>query len=343
MRLYLTGAFEHMDTRVGFGNASYHIYRSLRELGLDPQIKDLNSFDPYEADIEISFDQPSKYSFMCPTSYKIGYTPWESTGLMPGWINALSNVDEIWSPCQWNGRLFAEFFPDKPSFVYQHGLDHKYRPKKRKYDPEKPFTFLFIGEPYYRKGGEMVARAFIELFGDDPSYRLIIKCTHINTIVVERNGVSGPPDALYENITVMKRMLPASQVLQLYEAADVFVYPTWGEGFGFNPLQAMGMGIPTITTTAWSDYADYITVPISSNLTQSPWQSIHPGDMMKPNYKELRHAMSVARSNHQEWCNIAFKNSFRLHEEFDWLKVTQPTVDRLQKIYENLSSKTLTC
>jgi len=342
MKVYLTGAFEHMDRRVGFGNASYHIYNSMKKLGIDVNVKELGNNTRYEADIEICFDQPHDYKFMCSTSYKIGYTPWESTEFMPAWWNPLHKVDEVWAPNFFTYDVFKNKLPNKKIFTYQHGIDHAYKPRLKKYNSEKPFTFLFIGEPYWRKDGDLVARTFAKLYGNNPDYRLIIKCSKLNTIKLkDEQGFWASPDVLYDNIICITSFLSPEQMIELYDAADVFVYPTWGEGFGFNPLQAIAMGIPTITTTEWCDYRDYITVPIGSNFQTSPWQEIHPGGMYRPNAHDLARVMGEAKENHSDWCKLAFKNSFEVHKKFDWIRVTKPAVHRLKKIYENRELKKL--
>jgi glycosyltransferase involved in cell wall biosynthesis len=341
MKVYLTGAPEHMDVRVGFGNASYHIYNTLKNLGVDVHIKKLNDRTPYEADVEIAFDQPQNYKFMCPTSYKIGYTPWESTEFMPNWYKPMRECDELWTTSEWCYNIFKQKLPDKEIFVYNHGIDHAFRPKKRKYSSDRPFTFLFIGEPYWRKDGDLVARTFAKLYGDNPDYRLIIKGTGMHTIKIKDKTDSyyGSPEALYDNIIAITDYLKPEQVVELYAHADVFVYPTWGEGFGFNPLQALAMGIPVISTYAWSDYSDYITVPIESSFFPSPWPEIHPGFMMKPDHKHLELAMKVAKDMHEKWCGQAFLASLEIHKEYDWVKVTEPAVARLEKIFSSLELK----
>ena len=337
MKVYLTGAFEHLDNHVGFGNASYHIYRTMKALGVDVRVKTLDSPRKYKADIEIAFDQPQRYAFMSQ-GYKIGYTPWESTGFMKDWWKPLYECNEIWTTSNWCKDVFQNNLPGKDIFVYQHGMDHNFSPKKRKLDPDQPLTFLFIGEPFVRKDGQSVAEIFAELYGNDANYRLIIKCTNVNTIQLddERGRLRGAPDAVYNNIIVIRNMLSPAEMISLYDQSDVFVYPSWGEGFGFNPLQAMAMGIPTICTSEWADYKDLITVPIGSIPCLTPWPEIHPGNMLSPNKSELHQAMRVAKVNYREWSNIAYRNSLILHEEFDWMKVTKPAVERLEKIFKTL-------
>ena len=46
------------------------------------------------------------------------------------------------------------------------------------------------------------------------------------------------------------------------------MYPTWGEGFGFIPLQGLASGMPVISTYDWSHYVDYMgPLKLKSKLT----------------------------------------------------------------------------
>ena len=48
------------------------------------------------------------------------------------------------------------------------------------------------------------------------------------------------------------------QVAELYSSVDAFVLPTRGEGWGLAAIQAMSMGLPTITTN-WGGQMEYLT------------------------------------------------------------------------------------
>ena len=104
-------------------------------------------------------------------------------------------------------------------------------------------------------------------------------------------------------------------------------------------MQAMALGIPTISTAAWADYAKYITLPIDSYIAQSPWPELHPGQMFKPDRNQLRRAMMMVKDNYDQLASVAFRNSFKLHEEYNWEKVSTPAVERIQKIFSNLELK----
>jgi glycosyltransferase involved in cell wall biosynthesis len=338
MKIYLTGAYEYMAEEMGFGVGANNVYHSLKAAGLNVICKDKKSNEKYQADIEICSNQPDKYTFLSD-GYKIGYTPWESTEVPASWYWPMKNCDEIWTTSDWCRDVFQRLLPEKKIFTYRHGIEERFAPKKRKYNTKEPFTFLYIGEPYNRKDGQLVVDTFAKLFGNNENYRLIVKGTLRTAIRVTDPSMPGmffTPDMLYNNIKILIEKYTDQEMLALYELADVFVYPTWGEGWGFNPLQAMAMGIPTISTYDWADYKKYITVPIPSSIAKSPWQDIHPGNMYKPDKEYFEDAMKNAKRFHNVWCKKAFKNSFKIHEDYNWEKVTIPAVERLNEIYKNL-------
>jgi glycosyltransferase involved in cell wall biosynthesis len=328
MKVSFTGAPEYMDRNVGYGEASTHILDSFKKLDVECLIKSK------EADIGISFIQPNNYTFG-KDQYKIGYTPWESTEIPWEWENPINNVvDELWTTSPWCAEIFSKH-TNKPIFVYEHGIDKSWTPRKRDFNNSRPFRFLHIGEPSSRKDGQMVVDAFIAAFGGNPKYELIIKCSGINTTKIVdpiTNQVKGSPNAFYKNIKIIEAYLSVEQVNGLYDLCDVIVYPSWGEGFGFIPLQAMAKGIPTICTEGWATYSKYITMPLDSTWWQSPWPSVHPGLLMKPDYAQLKYFMQDVAKDYEYYSALAYKNSFLIHKDYDWLKISKPAVERLKKI-----------
>ena len=51
----------------------------------------------------------------------------------------------------------------------------------------------------------------------------------------------------------------------MYRAADAYVIPTRGEGWGMPITEAMSMGIPAIVT-GWSGTADFVTDRVGYTL-----------------------------------------------------------------------------
>ena len=328
MKVSFTGAPEWMDRRVGFGEASVQIFKSLKDFDIECLVKSK------EPNIGISFTQPVNYSF-AKNQYRIGYTPWESTDIFPTWKDPLNNqIDEFWATSQWCADIFSKH-TNKPIFIYEHGIDDNWIPLKRFSPKSRPFRFLHIGEPANRKDAQMVLDTFIKIFGDNPNVELIFKCSNLSTIKVIdpiTKKVVGSPNAFYKNIKIIESYLSVEQMNGLYDLCDVFVYPSWGEGFGFNPLQSMAKGIPTICTSVWASYAKYITMPLNSIEFPSPWQHTHPGNMFKPDSTHLEFYMQDVFDQYEKYCDIAYKNAFFIHKDYNWSKVSKPAAERLKNI-----------
>ena len=320
----------YMDRQVGYGEASYNIIKSFKHLGVDVEL------EAKKADIEICFADPGNYIFYDSSSYKIGYSAWESSEMSQTFKTNMQYCDEIWGTSEWITDIYKKLFSSKKTFTYQHGVSENWKPKLRK-SANRPFTFLHIGEPAGRKDAQMVVDAFVELFGHNPNYRLVLKCTKMNTTrVTHPRGYLLSPAALYDNIVEISGMLSEEQMDSLYDQCDVFVYPSWGEGFGFNPLQALAKGMPVICVDGWADYKKYITWPLKSKWEISPWQDKHPGYMLKPDKENLKHHMMNSVEEYPKVLTDTFRNAFEIHREYDWIEVTKPAVARLRKIYANL-------
>jgi glycosyltransferase involved in cell wall biosynthesis len=332
MKIAWTGAPEYMDRNVGYGEASFHIFQEFEKQNVQCLIG-----DP-KAKIGISFIQPDLYKFG-KHQYKIGYTPWESTWIPEKWQAPLkSGIDEMWTTSPWCAEVFKQY-TDKPVFVYEHGIEDDWIPLKRTINPSRPFRFLHIGEPYARKDAQMVVRAFTETFGKDPNFELVLKCSRINTTRIfdpETGEINGSPGVFYPNVKIIESFLSNEQMNGLYDLCDAFVYPSWGEGFGFNPLQAMAKGIPTICTSEWATYKRYITAPLNSQKAASPWPIIHPGEMYRPDYDQLAYYMKNIFENYEKYSDLAYKNAFLIHKDYNWKKVSSPAIQRLKEIHENL-------
>jgi glycosyltransferase involved in cell wall biosynthesis len=97
-----------------------------------------------------------------------------------------------------------------------------------------PFTVLFVGGQYLRKGGDLLTSiASLEEFKD----------VQFNIVT---QGYIGQP---LPNITVHTNVQPNScEMRELYRTADVFILPTRADFHSWVCLEAMSMGLPVITT-----------------------------------------------------------------------------------------------
>ena len=307
----------NLNTTVGYGNAGFNMVLSLQALG-----HKVPFLDP-DCPVEIFFSQPEWYEFSNSDAYHIGYTPWESTELPAHWAARMNECDEVWTPSPLIAEWYQQAGVTSRVHVYQHGLDKLWRPKKRKLNGV--IKFMHMGEPAPRKGGQMAVEAFRAAFGDNGDVQLIIKAHDINTIRVRDSGRFGPPQDIYKNVKLIKREMPQEELLNLYYSVDVVVYPSWGEGFGLIPMQALGTGMVTVCTEAWAPYKDFILPEcrLGSKLVQSPWPQMHPGRMFEPDFEQLVYIYRYIYEHIEDLNSAAFKKSFELHEAYDWKKITE--------------------
>jgi glycosyltransferase involved in cell wall biosynthesis len=102
----------------------------------------------------------------------------------------------------------------------------------------------------------------------------------------------------------------------IYNLASLFVYPSFFEGFGFPPLEAMRCGVPVI----------------ASNNSSLP-EVVGDGGMLidpdKPD--EICRAMKEILSN-RELRDILVKKGLEKAAKFDWKKTAQKTLEMMKKM-----------
>ena len=310
----------------GYGYAAYHIVESLKSLG--HQVP----FQSPKAPVQLNFSQPEHFK-MHRNQYQISYTPWESTVIPEKWKTNLSLVDEIWTTSNWCANVFEDN-GYKDVKVFPHGIEPIWKPMKRKDDGV--IKFLHLGEPAPRKAGQMVVDAFSALYGNNPGYSLTIKAYKSNTTRIYNNyidrNIVGLPNEIYKNINIITDELNTEELVKLYHDHDVLVYPSYGEGFGFIPLQALATGMPTICTSGWAHYENYLgPLRLKSELIDSPWPFPHEGKVFEPNYQHLLELMRDVSLNFKAYSGYYYAQSTKIHKEYNWLQLTNNAFSHIFK------------
>jgi len=315
-----------MKNNNGYGHAGTKIVDSLKELGHE------TLFQYSKAPVQLNFSQPD-YFKLHRNQYQISYTPWESTIIPERWRSSLSLVDEIWTTSDWCANVFQDN-GYKDVRVFPHGIDPIWSPRRRR--ESDVIKFLHVGEPAPRKAGQMVVDAFTKLFGNDRRYSLTLKAYNHNTTRIYNNyidkNIIGLPNDIYNNIKIITDNLDVSQLVKLYHDHDVLIYPSYGEGFGFIPLQALATGMPTICTDGWAHYDKYLgPLKLKSELIDSPWPFPHEGKVFEPNYEHLLELMRDVAINFNAYSGYYYAQSTKIHEEYNWLQLTNNSFEHIFK------------
>lgn len=304
----------------GYGYATVNMIDSLTRLGYEVNQNDAT------ADVEIWFDQPHHWKFS-PNTYKVGFHPWESTALLPpskrtnflDWKDVMNQCDEVWTP----SPLIAQWYTERmgvtaPVFVYEHGVDPAWKKEPRQvFDKMK---FLHVGAEASRKGGIETMKAFRAAFPKNNDVELTMKIMSKGWKIPQLNRV---------NIINEKYSLP--DLIGLFHSHHAYVYPSWGEGFGLTPLQAMATGMPTITVPEWAPYRDLLNprLSLSAGLHKTQWPQIHPGLMLKPNFDDIVDAFRYTYEHYDEVHTAAQAAVPKILERYDWLELTRTAFESL--------------
>ena len=290
----------------GFGYAANMCKTSLRELGHEVTWRDPT------ADVEINFIQPHNWHWS-GVDYRIAYLPWESTVFRPGWIDSLNECDEVWTPAPRIAEWMMDAGVKKEPKIYQHGVEAAWSPLERSLDADEPWKLLHHGAEALRKGGNETIQAFQDTLWEENA-QLVLKM-QLDAMNMHDT----------KHIKLYKTKVSLDTLVEIYHECHAMVYPSWGEGFGLAPLQAMATGMPIAVTKGWAPYEHLIPeeLVIDSTLTESPWQDHHPGKMFQPNPEDLRDKLVDMFKNHEKWSKLFYSNAQKVHKEYNWTDLTE--------------------
>lgn len=319
----------NISTKHGYGYAGDRIRDSLTHLGHEVKFHDAS------ADFQINFCQPNLYS-KTKAKYNIGYTPWESTEIPPDWRKGFEQVDEVWTTSPWCKEQYLNLGVKQDVKVFEHGVDSIWSPKKRR--PDGVIKFLHVGEPAPRKAGQMAMEAFVAAFKYRDDVSLTIKSSGPSAIRVysssrrptKPRNILGLPHEVYKNVRVIEDKLSLEDLVSLYHEHDVLVYPSWGEGFGLIPLQALATGMPTICTGSWAPYSRFLgSLFLESRTHSSPWPDIHPGNMYEPSFEHLVELYRKSLAEFEGLTEEFYNQAETVHQEYNWHRLTKNAFEHL--------------
>jgi glycosyltransferase involved in cell wall biosynthesis len=122
-----------------------------------------------------------------------------------------------------------------------------------------------------------------------------------------------------EDNVIFTGFVPDNDLIMLYNAAEIFVYPSLYEGFGLPPLEAMACGTPVIT----SNVSSLPEVVGDAAITVDPY-----------NIDELASAINNILSNSDLQGELSKKGLERA-KQFSWKKTAEETL----KVYEEILAK----
>ena len=186
-------------------------------------------------------------------------------------------IMEVWVPCQFQRKSYKAggVKPHKIRYVPMGTDVETFTPHGTRYrfTEGSEFKFLTIMDVSYRKGPDLLLKAYFEEFKETDDVILILKGYtggadegSKNTI---RNMIKAAKEAAQSRAKVLYLggFLKDSQLPKLHRSADVYVSASRGEGWALPVCQSMATGVPCIVPQH-SAHLDYST-PQNSYLVPS--------------------------------------------------------------------------
>jgi len=301
---------------------------------------------------QVTFHPPRSES---RAGYRVIYTMMETEVVHPDMIKVMSQqYQECWTPTQWNANTFKKSGLTLPIRVMPLGIDpdvyypggHAYMPKAYrltgsgagKYEFPTGFLFIYVCQPSFRKGIEVVIEAFGEAFGSDPETGLIIAST------AHSSSLFTPDKSLKPRIWLLNASLSEKDLAAVYRACQVYVCASRGEGWNLPLMEAAACGLPVIAprTSAHGDLipegcgflfnSDHTTVfPSAKEI--SPWfDGIAFPDFGERSHLELIRLLRMVRNGYNSSLVIASRYKDLVRTKYTWDAAAKNVVDRLKEL-----------
>lgn len=238
----------------------------------------------------------------------------------------IENSDHIITVSEWSKNDIMRFFnvPEERITVIYEAAEPHFKPLDKvkakeflahKYGVKKPFL-LYIGGYSPRKNVTGLINAFAKIAAQDSE---IVLC-----LPGKRDKEQESSELLVEALGLEERVkfigfVPNEDLPYLYSAAEIFVYPSFYEGFGLPPLEAMACG----TATLCSDASCLPEISGKDGLYFSPYNTIEMAEKIWKVLKDERLKEKLA------------KQGLNHAKDFSWAKTARETI----MVYEKLLGK----
>lgn len=177
-------------------------------------------------------------------------------------LEEVSLADYVLCPSRYVASSFVDAgIPEKKCIIIPYGANLKlFMPTLM---PKKGFSILFVGTVGVRKGLIYLFKA-LEIL----SLKYNLKCLLIGSVEEQFRSIMDKYSPLFTHIP----RVPHHQLIEYYNEASVFVFPSLDEGMAYVQLEAMACGLPVICTpnsggdSVISDGIDGFVTPIRDEV-----------------------------------------------------------------------------
>jgi glycosyltransferase involved in cell wall biosynthesis len=223
-------------------------------------------------------------------------TMFETESIPGHWAEWLRPVRRVWVPTQFNVESFERGGVDPDRLRILPGtIDFdRFHPGAEPWDlgESRGFTFVSNFDFQDRKGWDVLLRAYALEFAGEEDVTLALKVNTIHASLATIQGrvqaeISslGIPESRLPHVRVFDDAIPEARLPGFYTAADAYVSPTRGEGWGRPLMEAVACGAPVVASR-WSAHLAFLN---DGNATLVDGQVVDvPADVDIPVFRGMR-------------------------------------------------------
>ena len=322
----------------GYGTVGRRLLLALERQGVDITIAPTrNQPAPGFERFYKPLDHWGRLAFYCdyclqpsvlPCERIVSHSMWESTLVPREHVEQINRAVSLqYVPCRQNLESFRACGVQVPIKILHYGADTDQFRYLDRYHPDS-FAFGSFGDFTFRKGIDVLIRAFEDEFRPGEPVRLLLK-----------TGSTPGFEIRDPRITLVSGYLDQQGLLELLRQMDVFVLPSRGEGFGLCGLEAMATGLPVIATN-WSGPADYLdpddSFPLDYRLVESQNRGSNRvryfGQWAEPDYEHLRSLLRWLYEHPAEAAERGCKAAARVRADWTWERAAEQLCGDLDMI-----------
>lgn len=287
--------------------------------------------------------------------YRVIYTMMETEVVHSDMIRLMNeHYHECWVPTAWNAGTFKKSGLRIPIHVMPLGIDQNvYSPATQpimpnalrltgptagRYEVPSGFLFIYVCQPTFRKGIEVVIEAFAQAFAKDPEAGLIIASTAHSTSLFH------PDQTITSRIWLLDEPFSEPELAGICRACKAYVCASRGEGWNLCMMEAAAVGIPVIVprTSAHSDLVpenegfffspDHKRI-FPSAKEVSPWfDGIEFPDFGEKSHQELVRILQMVKSGYRSAMEVGQRYMKTVREKYTWDIAAANVVKRIKEL-----------
>lgn len=303
-------------------------------------------------DLDICYTAPRNFRsrFKKNSKVKMAIYNYETSHLPPKWKNAHQYLDFVLPSSEFSREVFIRNgWPEEKCIVVPHGIhpeDFKIGDKISLIN-DKPFRFLNVSIPHYRKNMDILIDAYYSAFYGNKDVCLVIKTNLRGTGWRKKYSfecdIGAQLKAIQKKyVSSGKRNLPQIEFFQdripnmntLYNACDVLVSASSAEGFGLPLLEGLASDMLVVAPNA-TGQIDFLNKrnsllvdveKIKADKRYQYWHVSEGAETYRPIKNHLSEQMFKAYSEYNTLKN-SFKNeTLKTVDKFTWKKASDQII-----------------